>query len=64
VTKGTTVTWTNNDNTTHTSVSDSGFWNSGTLAPGASFSMTMANAGTFAYHCSIHPGMVATLTVQ
>jgi plastocyanin len=26
--------------------------------------MTFQNAGTFPYHCSIHPGMVGTITVH
>jgi plastocyanin len=26
--------------------------------------MTFPSAGTFPYHCSIHPGMVGTVTVQ
>ncbi len=59
---GGTVTWTNNDSTTHTSVG--GAWNSGAIAPGGTFSMTFPAAGSFPYHCSIHPGMVGTVTVQ
>jgi plastocyanin len=58
------VTWTNNDSTTHTSTSNNGAWNSGGIAPGRSFSQTFQTAGTFVYHCSIHPGMVGTVTVQ
>jgi plastocyanin len=58
------VTWTNNDNTTHTSVSDGNVWNSGAIAPQASFSRTFPTAGSFPYHCSIHPNMVGTVTVQ
>jgi plastocyanin len=61
---GGTVTWTNNDSTTHTSVSNSNAWNSGPIAPGGTFKMTFASAGSFPYHCSIHPGMVGTVTVQ
>src|SRR5262245_16957030 len=34
---GGTVTWTNNDSTTHTSTSDSGAWNSGSIVPGGTF---------------------------
>ncbi len=64
VAAGGTVTWMNNDTTTHTSVADAGAWNSGPIAPGGSFSMTFSSAGTFPYHCSIHPGMVGTVTVQ
>jgi plastocyanin len=64
VSAGSTVTWTNNDTIAHTSTSDSGQWNSGNIAPQASFSRMFPTAGTFTYHCSIHPGMVGTVTVQ
>jgi plastocyanin len=26
--------------------------------------MTFPSAGSFPYHCSLHPGMVGTVTVQ
>jgi plastocyanin len=61
---GGTVSWTNNDTKTHTSTADAGEWSSGPIAPGGTFSMMFASAGTFAYHCTIHPGMVGTVTVQ
>jgi len=61
---GTTVTWTNNDSITHTSTSDGAGWDSGAIAPRAQFSMTFQNAGSFPYHCAIHPGMVGTITVH
>jgi plastocyanin len=61
---GGSVTWVNNDTTGHTSTSDGGVWNSGTIAPGNSFSMSFPNAGSFPYHCLIHPNMVGTVTVQ
>jgi len=61
---GGTVTWTNNDSVAHNSVANNGAWTSGTIAPGGSFSMTFPSAGSFPYHCSIHPGMVGTVTVQ
>jgi len=61
---GGTVTWKNNDSVTHNSVATNGAWNSGNIAPGGSFSMTFPSAGSFPYHCSIHPGMVGTVTVQ
>jgi plastocyanin len=64
VAAGTTVTWTNTDSITHTSTSDGSGWNSGNIAPGGQFSMTFPNAGTFPYHCAIHPGMVGTVTVR
>jgi plastocyanin len=33
-------------------------------ANGATFGFTFTKAGTFAYHCSIHPSMTATVVVQ
>jgi plastocyanin len=64
VTVGTSVTWTNTDSTSHTSTSDGAGWNSGTIAPGGRFSVVLQTAGTFHYHCSIHPGMVGTVVVR
>ncbi len=61
---GTKVTWTNNDSTGHTVTADDGSFTSDRLGSGTTFSQTFAKAGTFAYHCSIHPGMKATVTVQ
>lgn len=61
---GATVTWTNTDSVPHTSTSDAPGWNSGTVAPGKQFSTTLQSAGTFSYHCSIHPGMTGTVVVR
>ena len=61
---GTTVTWTNNDSTTHTVTSDNGVFDSGNLAPNAIFSYTFSNAGTFAYHCSLHTSMTGKIVVK
>jgi plastocyanin len=59
---GTTVTWVNNDDTVHTSTSDSGLWDSGIIQIGSSFSHTFSTAGTFPYHCNVHP-MTGTIVV-
>ena len=64
VSTGTTVTWTNNDSVTHTVTSDTGAFSSGNLDPGQTFSFTFSQAGTFAYHCSIHTSMHGTVTVN
>ncbi len=62
---GETVTWTNSDSVTHTIVADNGdFAKSGDLAQGATYTATFDKAGTFAYHCGVHPNMKATITVQ
>jgi plastocyanin len=40
-------------------------FDTGTLAAGATSSpITLTAAGSFAYHCGIHPSMVGTLTVS
>ena len=64
VSVGGTVTWMNNDSTAHTSTSDASGWDSGVVAPGASFSRTFPTAGTFSYHCTLHTGMVGKVVVQ
>jgi len=61
---GGTVTWTNTDTVAHTTTADQGSWDSGSVAPGGKFSSTYSTAGTFPYHCAIHPGMVGTITVR
>lgn len=61
---GTTVTWTNTDSTSHTSTSNAPGWDSGIVAPGRTFTAELRTAGTFAYHCAIHPGMVGRVTVR
>jgi plastocyanin len=61
---GTTVTWMNTDSVAHTSTSNASGWDSGTIAPGRQFSFTYQTAGTFPYHCAIHPGMVGTVVVR
>jgi plastocyanin len=60
---GTTVTWTNQDSATHTATADDGSFDTGDIAQGASASVTFDTPGTFTYHCSIHPNMVASITV-
>jgi plastocyanin len=61
---GTTVTWKNNGSVTHTITSTSGLFDSGNISPGDNFQFTFENAGTYAYHCSIHTFMTGTVVVQ
>ena len=60
---GQTVMWRNNGPSMHTTTSDMGVWNSGTLGVGATFSQTFNSTGSFAYHCMIHPFMHGTVVV-
>jgi len=62
---GQTIAWHNADAITHTATQDSGGFNTGSVAAGATSAAAMMNtAGTFTYHCTIHPGMVGTVNVQ
>jgi plastocyanin len=61
---GGTVTWVNADKVSHTSTSNATGWNSGTIAAGQQFATVFPTAGTFPYHCTIHPGMVGTVVVR
>ncbi len=64
VKKGTTVTWTNDDNVPHTSVtSQSGGFDSGMLSKGGKFSFTFQTVGTYDYNCGFHPSMRGSVIV-
>jgi plastocyanin len=52
------VKWTNNGTVNHTSTAKGGVWNSGTIAPGGSFTFTFTAAGTFKYRCQFHPSLM------
>jgi plastocyanin len=63
ITKGTVVKWVNNDPVTHLVTSDNGIFESSSLNQGDSFTYTFQNAGSFPYHCHIHPSMTGTIVV-
>ena len=60
IARGGTVTWTNADGTTHTVTFADG---ESTLPQGGSASKKFDTAGSFDYHCSIHPGMHGKVVV-
>jgi plastocyanin len=68
VAPGTTVTWVNKGQAPHTVTSTDGKeLDSATLQPGDTYTFTFKDddAGeTYAYHCSIHPQMTASVTVS
>ena len=64
VSVGATVTWTNSDTIAHTATSNTGAFDSGLIGAGGQFSFTFQSAGTFPYHCTIHPGMMGSVVVQ
>jgi plastocyanin len=59
---GDTITWTNDGAVAHT-VTGKGF-DSGSLAPGKTFTFTAGKAGTISYLCTFHAGMTGTIEVS
>lgn len=63
VTRGTDVRWTNNGAVSHTTTSDTGLWDSGSLGPGGVFTQTFDTTGVYSYHCALHPEMQGRVVV-
>ena len=63
---GTTVSWTNRDETVHTVVAqDAGHtFKSGGLDTDDKFSFTFDKPGTYVYICTVHPYMTGKVVVQ
>jgi plastocyanin len=63
---GTTVSWTNRDETVHTVVAqDAGHsFKSGGLDTDDKFSFTFDKPGTYVYICTVHPYMTGKIVVQ
>jgi plastocyanin len=64
VTANTTITWTNKDGISHTVTSNTGIFDSGTINANETYSHMFATAGTYPYHCTVHPTMTATVIVN
>ncbi len=66
VSQGSSVKWTNQDGTAHTTTSKltgSLGWNSGGLGQGGTFAKVLPAAGTYPYVCTFHFGMAGTVKV-
>jgi plastocyanin len=61
---GTTVTWVNRDDDSHTVTADDGRFTSAGLDRGEQFSYRFTAAGAYAYHCALHPHMTARIVVK
>ncbi len=66
IAKGTKVVWTNTSDAPHTVTSDTAdaFTASPTLTQNQTYSFVFNTAGTYAYHCTVHPSMKATIIVK
>jgi plastocyanin len=64
---GSSVTWTNHDSDIHSVAADDGdpvMFKSAGLDTDDKFTFTFAKAGTYLYHCSLHPHMTGKIVVQ
>lgn len=64
IARGDRITWVNKDLVPHTATAKNGAFNSGNIAPGASWTFIARQAGTFAYSCSYHPTMKGRITIR
>jgi len=64
VAAGQTVTWTNTGAQQHTVTADDTSLDSGLIDPGNAFSFEFDTPGIYTYHCTPHPWMKATITVN
>ena len=64
VSPGTTVTWTNADDSPHSVHEKDGKFKSAALDTDDAFSQTFTAPGEYEYFCSIHPRMVGKIVVK
>jgi len=60
---GDVITWTNSDTTQHNPTLDDGSCQTDPIDGGAMGSLAFSKAGTFPFHCAIHPSMKGTITI-
>jgi plastocyanin len=64
ISAGTKVRWVVREGT-HSTTSNTGVWDSGVLSQGEAFGRVFRKAGTFKYHCTVHPSaMRGAITVK
>src|ERR1043166_2450836 len=48
----------------HTTTSDNGLWDSGVFGAGHTFTRAFTSAGSFPFHCTVHPFMTGSINVK
>ncbi len=61
---GAKVKFTNHDQTAHTATGHSGAFDTGTLKPGQSATVTLKKPGSYTYYCDFHAFMTGTIVVR
>jgi plastocyanin len=60
---GDVVGWTNGDSASHTATLDDGSCSTDTISQGATGLLVFNKAGTYTYHCKIHPTQMKDFTI-
>ena len=60
---GDVVSWTNGDSAPHSATLDDGSCSTETIAQGASGALVFNKAGTYTYHCKVHPTQMKDFTI-
>lgn len=61
---GDTIIWQNDDIAPHTATAADSSWDSGVLAPGASWRTVLRARGEIEYVCALHPSMRGKISVR
>jgi plastocyanin len=61
---GDVIAFTNKDAASHTATLDDGSCDTGGIPSDATKSLTFSEAGSYPFHCTIHPDMKGTITVS
>jgi plastocyanin len=64
VNKGDTVVWTQNSTMPHAVKASAGKFGSDIIRTGQTFSQIFNEAGSYHYHCSLHPSMRGRIVVR
>jgi plastocyanin len=60
---GEVIAWTNTGNAPHTATMDDGSCKTDTIPAGSTGMLVFTAAGTYTYHCSVHPTLMKDYTV-
>ena len=60
---GDVVAWKNDDSVPHSATMDDGSCDTDSISAGASGMLTFTKAGTYTYHCKVHPTQMKDFTV-
>jgi plastocyanin len=58
------VAWKNDDSAPHSATMDDGSCDTDTIAAGSSAMLVFTAAGTYTYHCKVHPTQMKDVTVE